>query len=73
MNIGCSWPSRIALSIKEQISEEDLIGADAWEEIQSICLNTVKDLKMILSTLEDFQTKKLCVNQKKRKPTVFGL
>lgn len=72
-DISYRWPSQISFSIEEHISEENLIGADAWDEIQSVCRKTVEDFKMILSTLEDFQTKELCVDQKKRKPTIFGL
>lgn len=72
-DISCRWSSQISSSIEEHISEENLIGADAWDEIKSVCCQTVKDFKMILSTLEDFKTNELCVDQKKRKHTIFGL
>lgn len=73
MNISCRWSFPISLLIGEQISEENLKGADAWDEIQSVCCNTVEDFKIILSTLEDFKTNEFCVDQEKRKPTTFGL
>lgn len=63
----------VSLSIQTQLSEEYLTGADAWDEIQNVCRKTVEDFKIILSTLEDFQTNELCVDQKKRKPTIFRL
>lgn len=71
MNINCRWPSLVSSSIQEQLSEENLTGADAWDEIQNICRKTVEDLKKILSKLEDFQTNELQVDQKKRKHIFF--
>lgn len=73
MNISCRWSFPISLLIGEQISEENLKGADAWDEIQSVCCNTVEDFKIILSTLEDLKTNEFYVDQEKRKPTTFGL
>lgn len=71
MNISCRWSSWVSFSIQKQISDENLTGADAWDEIQNICRKTVEDLKIILNTLEDFQTNELHVDQKKRKHFFF--
>lgn len=73
MYYSCRWSSWVSLSIQKQISEENLTSADAWDEIQNVCRKTVEDFKIILSTLDDFRTNELYVDQKKRKPTSFRL
>lgn len=57
--------------IKAKLSKEELLGVEAWLEIEKTCRQTVKDLKEILSGLEKFQTNELQVDQKKRKAFFF--
>lgn len=51
--------------IKSKLSKEELLGEEAWSEIQKACQQTVKDLKVILSRLEEFQTTNFQVDQRK--------
>lgn len=59
------WPIQAVNMIKSKLSKEELLGEEAWSEIQKACQQTVTDLKVILSRLEEFQTKKLQVDQRK--------
>lgn len=54
--------------IISKLSKEKLLGEEAWSDIQKACQQTVKDLKVILSRLEEFQTKNLQVDQRKGEP-----
>lgn len=57
--------------IKSKLSKEKLLGEEATWEIQSACRQTVKDLKVLLSGLEKFQTNEFQVDQKKRKTAFY--
>lgn len=58
--------------IKSKLSKEKLLGEEAWSEIQKACQQTVTDLNVILSRLEEFQTKKLQVDQRKGNTFFFS-
>lgn len=61
----------VADFIQSNLSNDNLVGADAWSEIQKSCWKTVEDLKVVLDGLEELQANELQVNQKKRKNTFF--
>lgn len=61
-------------AIFQKISNNEQIEyVDTLAEIRKMCRKTVEDLRVILSELEEFQTKLLLVDQNKRKMFCFNL
>lgn len=66
-----NWSSEVTDLIQSKLLDDELNGADAWDEIKKTCCKTVKDLRDILDRLEKFQANELQVDQKQRKHTFF--
>lgn len=64
-----NWSSEVTDLIQSKLLDDELNGADAWDEIKKTCCKTVKDLRDILDRLEKFQANEL--DQKQRKHTFF--
>lgn len=66
------WRNWVAIKIQQKISKKGEIKCtDAWSAIWNVCQKTVDDLGIILSGLEEFHTRVLPVDHKKRKATIY--
>lgn len=62
------WRQKVAEAIYKKISENERShNVDKLEGVMKMCRKTVKDLRVILSELEEFKAKLLPVDQNKRK------
>lgn len=61
-----NWSSEVTDLIQSKLLDDELNGADAWDEIKKTCCKTVKDLRDILDRLEKFQANELQVDQKQQ-------
>lgn len=67
-----NWGQCVADFIYKKIfGRGELVCADAWGEISTICRKTIEDLNIILMKLEEFQTNILSVDQNKRKNSIY--
>lgn len=66
------WRKWIAIKIHQKFSQKGEIKCtDARSAIWNVCQKTVDDLGIILSGLEEFHTRVLPVDHKKRKATIY--
>lgn len=67
------WREWVAIKIHQKISKKGEIKCtDARSAIWKVCQKTVDDLMIILSGLEEFHTRVLPVDHKKRKATIHS-